>query len=161
MKHPDRPQQPPEIDDTQDRMGSMEPLDFSASRDDREGRVGDTRPRDEVREEFPRRRVRQAGMTGGEALTSDGHEDGVTLDDLSPETLFDETGARSPRERGEAYPRDKELSVVKGKDIGAGGGLDEAELGRVEPLDGKPWGEDTELEDEQNARMGSETERKV
>ena len=33
-----------EIDDTEDRMGSMRELDFSEERDEREGRVGDERP---------------------------------------------------------------------------------------------------------------------
>ncbi|AMK31256.1 Phosphotransferase system HPr-related protein [Pseudomonas putida] len=39
-------------------------------------------------------------MTGGETLSDSLHEDNVTLDDLSPDTLFDETGARDPHEPG-------------------------------------------------------------
>ncbi|SDK64747.1 hypothetical protein [Pseudomonas indica] len=140
---------PKEIDDIQDRMGSMEELDFSDRKDERSGRVGDTRPEDELRDEYPPERVREAGKTGGEV-----NDHNPTLDDLSPETLYDETGSRSPRERGEGLPNDKDLSVVDEHTIGGGSGLDEAELGRVKPLDGKPWDAsqseaDTELSDEE------------
>lgn len=34
---------------------------------------------------------------------------------------------------------DDDLRVVGADEIGAGAGLDEAELARVDPLDGKPW----------------------
>lgn len=37
-----------EIDDIEDRMGSMRELDFSERRDERQGRIGDERPADEV-----------------------------------------------------------------------------------------------------------------
>lgn len=128
-----------EIDDIEDRMGSMRELDFSERRDERQGRIGDERPADEVAREFPPEREAQAGMSGGEALSESVHEDNVTLDDLSPETLIDESGAYSPGERGEVRPADKELSVVDGSEIGGGIGLDEAELARSAPLDGQPW----------------------
>ncbi|MDG9930108.1 MULTISPECIES: phosphotransferase system, HPr-related protein [unclassified Pseudomonas] len=128
-----------EIDDIEDRMGSMHELDFSERRDERQGRIGDERPADEVAREFPPEREAQAGMSGGEALSESVHEDNVTLDDLSPETLIDESGAYSPGERGEVRPADKELSVVDGSEIGGGIGLDEAELARSAPLDGQPW----------------------
>jgi hypothetical protein len=37
-------------------------------------------------------------------------------------------------------PRGRDdMKVVDASEIGAGTGLDEAELGRVDPLDGKPW----------------------
>ena len=36
-----KPYTPTEIDDTEDRMGSMEPLDFDQRRDERKGRIGD------------------------------------------------------------------------------------------------------------------------
>ncbi len=58
------------------------------------------------------------------------------MDDLAPETLIDESGARSPAERGGESPADKRLRVVHGNEIGAGHGLDEAELARRDPLDG-------------------------
>lgn len=128
-----------EIDDIEDRMGSMHELDFSERRDARQGRIGDERSADEVAREFPPEREAQAGMSGGEALSESVHEDNVTLDDLSPETLIDESGAYSPGERGEVRPADKELSVVDGSEIGGGIGLDEAELARSAPLDGRPW----------------------
>lgn len=131
---------PQEIDDIQDRMGSMEPLDFSARKDERQGRIGDERPQAELDQEFPEQRVREAGLSGGETLGEGEHEDGVSMDDLSPETLLDESGARSPREPGARGALDQDLSVVGADEIGGGAGLDEAELARRDPLDGKPWG---------------------
>ncbi|SDI17467.1 hypothetical protein SAMN05216588_11280 [Pseudomonas flavescens] len=139
MSTPKQPATPREIDDTEDRMGSIEQLDFSEARDDREGRIGDRRPSDEVQHEYPDQRVRDAGQSGGETLKEGRHENGVSLDDLSPENLIDDTGARSPRERGKGEPADRVLSVVDEGDIGAGSGLDEAELARTRPLDGAPW----------------------
>lgn len=135
-KHTPRVQ---EIDDIEDRMGSVRELDFDDRHDEREGRAGDRRPESEVREEYSPERESHAGMTGGETLTDSAHEDNVTMDDLSPDTLFDESGASSPDELGDSLPADKELSVVDESAIGGGIGLDEAELARSAPLDGKPW----------------------
>lgn len=61
---------------------------------------------------------------------------GPTNDDLTPETLILEDGARSrfESEQGNLQPTDKTLSIVNENDIGAGGGLDEAELARVDPV---------------------------
>lgn len=81
----------------------------------------------------------QPGLTGGATLSESAHEDNVSLDDLSPDTLIDDSGARSPFERGEDRPLDEELSIVDETDIGGGAGLDEAELARSAPLDGEPW----------------------
>ena len=58
-------------------------------------------------------------------------------DDLEPQTLIPEDGARSPSEAGGNHPADWDLSVVDEDDIGGGNGLDEAELARRDPLDGK------------------------
>lgn len=58
-------------------------------------------------------------------------------DDLTPETLIPEDGARSADEAGGDHPADWDLSVVDEDDIGGGNGLDEAELARRDPLDGK------------------------
>ncbi len=69
---------------------------------------------------------------------------GPTDDDLAPETLIREDGARGPFEAGGGGAADRELDVVGAGDIGAGGGLDEAEEGRVHPLDGEPWDGDPE-----------------
>lgn len=55
MTRPDapKPYAPTEIDDTEDRMGSVHELDFDERLDEREGRVGDERPAAEVDREFP------------------------------------------------------------------------------------------------------------
>ena len=150
-----KPYVPQEIDDTEDRMGSVHPLDFN-DEDQHEGRAGDTRPAAELEREFPDKRVREAGMTGGEALGPDEHEDGVTMDDLSPETLFDETAARDAGEPGSGDAADYDLSIVDEAEIGAGGGLDEAQEARVHPLDGKPWKPSEPLRSERDERTGEE-----
>ncbi|WP_122710889.1 serine kinase/phosphatase [Pseudomonas viridiflava] len=121
--------QPEPIDDNEDRMGSMEELNF---RDDETARIGDLMPEDELQHEIPDERVREAGMTGA---STDDHQ--PTDDDLSPETLIHEDGARSANERGEDNPADLDLTVVDEDDIGGGDGLDEEEMAIVDPLDGK------------------------
>ena len=139
MSRPDdrQPYTPSEIDDSEDRMGSVHELDFN---DRPEGRIGDERPAAEVAKEFPARRVAEGGMTGGETLTDSVQEDNVTDDDLSPGTLLDETGARDPYEPGDDDgPADESLREVDEQEIGGGIGLDEAELARSAPLDGEPW----------------------
>ncbi|HEN8800209.1 TPA: phosphotransferase system, HPr-related protein [Pseudomonas putida] len=150
MSRPDdpKPYTPTEIDDTEDRMGSVHELDFSERQDEREGRVGDERPAADVAQEFSPRRVAQSGMTGGEALSDSLHEDNVTYDDLSPDTLLDETGARDPHEPGQGGPADEALREVDADEIGGGFGLDEAELARSAPLDGEPWTDDVIDEDQ-------------
>ncbi|MEG8202848.1 phosphotransferase system, HPr-related protein [Pseudomonas sp. 5FOS] len=145
-----KPYTPSEIDDTEDRMGSVDELDFDERLDEREGRVGDERPAADVAREFPPRRVAESGMTGGEALSDSLHEDNVTYDDLSPDTLLDETGARDPHEPGSTGgPADKTLRRVEAHEIGGGIGLDEAELARSAPLDGEPWTDDV-IDDEES-----------
>lgn len=64
---------------------------------------------------------------------------GPTNDDLSPETLILEDGARSPEEydAGNAISTDKTLSIVNDTEIGAGYGLDEAELAELDPVNAK------------------------
>jgi len=132
-----------EIDDTEDRMGSVHELDFSERRDERQGRAGDERPARELEADYPARRVAESGMSGGEALSDSRHEDNVTLDDLSPDTLFDETGARDPDEPGSGEgPADSTLRQVGADEIAGGIGLDEAELARSAPLDGEPWSDE-------------------
>jgi len=133
------PHVPQEIDDIQDRMGEVHELDFSERHDERQGRAGDARPEQEVNREFPPERVQRGGMSGGEALSESLHEDNVTDDDLSPDTLYDQSGARDPSERGGVGPADQQLRRVDEDEIGGGIGLDEAELARSAPLDGKPW----------------------
>lgn len=136
MTHPIPPRdtQPESIDDIEDRMGSMEQLSFDKERDD-DRRIGDEVPEEEYEQRFPPERVREAGLTAGSVAD---HQ--PTADDLSPETLIDESGARSPREPGtDEGPIDKEMHLVGENSIGGGNGMDEAELGRARPLDGKPW----------------------
>jgi hypothetical protein len=125
--------QPEPIDDNEDRMGSMEELDFDEV-DEPTGRIGDLIPEDELEQELPDRRVREAGMTG--ASTADHHP---TDDELDPEVLIREDGARSAKEEGRGTPMDTQLSDVDEDDIGGGNGLDEEELAHRKPLDGKPW----------------------
>ena len=57
-----KPYTPTEIDDTEDRMGSMEPLDFDQRRDERKGRIGDQVPAEEIADQFPPEREAEAGM---------------------------------------------------------------------------------------------------
>jgi len=131
-------------------MGSVHELDFDERLDEREGRVGDERPAAEVAREFPPQRVAQSGMTGGETLSDSLHEDNVTYDDLSPDTLLDETGARAPHEPGgSGGPADQHLRQVDADEIGGGIGLDEAELARSAPLDGVPWTDEV-IDDEES-----------
>jgi hypothetical protein len=135
MNDPRRPfgaTQPEPIDDNEDRMGSMEELNFNDNNEP-SGRIGDTIPADELESYIPDERVREAGMTGA---STDDHN--PTDDDMSPETLIDEDGARSAREQGEGGPADFDLSIVDEDDIGGGDGLDEEEMAILDPLDGKP-----------------------
>ncbi|MDE1165090.1 MAG: serine kinase/phosphatase [Pseudomonas sp.] len=133
MTEPHRPMhapQPAPIDDNEDRMGSMQELHLDE--EEPTAKIGDEMPEDELSEEVPPQRVREAGMTGA---SMDDHE--PTDDDMSPETLIDEDGARSAHEPGSGRAADWDLSVVDEDDIGGGDGLDEAELARVDPLDKK------------------------
>ncbi|WAH57988.1 serine kinase/phosphatase [Pseudomonas silvicola] len=123
--------QPAPIDDNEDRMGSMEELHLDE--DEPTAKIGDEITQAEIDQEQPPSRVREAGMTGA---SMDDHN--PTDDDMSPETLIDEDGARSPHEAGRGRPADSALSVVDEDDIGGGDGLDEAELAQLDPLDGKP-----------------------
>ncbi|MBK5304358.1 MULTISPECIES: hypothetical protein [Gammaproteobacteria] len=117
--------QPEPIDDNEDRMGSVHELDFD--KEEPSARIGDLIP-----EKMPEERVREAGMTGG---STDDHES--TDDDMSPETLIREDGARDAREEGEGDQADWDLSIVDEDDIGGGNGLDEEEMARRDPMDGK------------------------
>jgi hypothetical protein len=121
--------QPEPIDDNEDRMGSIHELNFDE--DEPSAKIGDELPENERKQLMPDERVREAGMTG--ASTED-HE--PTDDDMSPETLIREDGARDASEAGEEGPIDWDLSVVDEDDIGGGNGLDEEELARRDPLDG-------------------------
>ncbi|MCP1510400.1 hypothetical protein J2Y83_000527 [Pseudomonas marginalis] len=111
--------QPEPIDDNEDRMGSMRELDFDEEEPTAE--IGDEMPRGERKHRMPDKRV-------GEAETTD--------DEMSPENLIREDGARDAREEGEGEQADWDLSIVDEDEIGGGNGLDEAELAEREPVDG-------------------------
>lgn len=91
----------------------------------------------------------EIGLTGAATLGESEHEDNVSLDDLSPDTLIDDSGARSPLECGGDGANDEELSVVDETQVGVGFGLDEAELARSAPIDGKPWTDEVVPTDEE------------
>lgn len=115
-------------DNTGTRGTVPEELDFEHG-DERVGRIGDPKPEREIKEEFPGRRVREAGMTGGE--TPDGES---TADDLTPETLLDSEPSRTPHATEARRPADQSMRVQDAARIGAGGGLDEAEMAQREPV---------------------------
>jgi hypothetical protein len=121
--------QPEEIDDTEDRMGSMHELHFDE--DETRDRIAELAPDSERQAANLSKRGQEAGMTG--ASTPD-HES--TDDDLSAETMILEDGARDAAEAGEDEPADWDLSIVDEDDIGGGNGLDEAEMAEREPVDG-------------------------
>ncbi|MGG7646807.1 MULTISPECIES: serine kinase/phosphatase [unclassified Pseudomonas] len=121
--------QPEPIDDNEDRMGSMHELDFDE--EEPSAKIGDELTQTERERLMPRERVREAGMTGA---STDDHES--TDDDMSPETLIREDGARDAHEAGEGGQADWDLSIVDADDIGGGNGLDEEELARRDPMDG-------------------------
>lgn len=81
------------------------------------------------------RRAAEAGLTEASMPGQ-----GPTADDATPETLMPDDGSRSAVEAGiNAGAADSQLSDVGEADAGGADGLDEAELGRSMPLDGKPW----------------------
>ena len=57
-------------------------------------------------------------------------------DELTPETLTPESGARDALEEGDDDAADYDLSIVDEDEIGGGNGLDEAELADIDPVDG-------------------------
>lgn len=118
------------------RVGSMaarerppSELDFEAG-NERTGRGGDARTVGEQREAYPPRRVREAGLTGGETP----QRDRITADDAAPDTLLDDEGGQNPADQRGPRSADTALSVVDESAIGAGGGRDEAEDAEVDPI---------------------------
>ncbi|MFC6296439.1 serine kinase/phosphatase [Pseudomonas sp. CCM 7893] len=115
--------QPEPIDDNEDRMGSMRELDFDEEEPTTE--IGDETPRRERKRLMPDERFQEAVMT----------EDS-TDDDMSPQTLIREDGARDAHEEGDDEPADWDLSIVDEDEIGGGNGWDEAEMAERDPVDG-------------------------
>ncbi len=106
--------------------------------DDEPPEVGEQLPDFEIERHQSPERTQHAGLTGASL-----HADTSTLDDASPETLLPDDGARSPDEAGgEGTATDQRLSKTRVDNIGAGSGLDEAELARAQPLDERPWDDD-------------------
>jgi len=87
-------------------------------------------PKKPAARRFQPRRVREAGLTGGETP----ERDRITADDLAPETLLDEEGGRDPADPRAPTPADAALSTVGPAGIGAGDGTDEAEDARRNPI---------------------------
>lgn len=108
---------------------SEEPQELSFDDDDtRDGRVGDRERDDVVAQEYPYRREASAGLTGAATPDRD-----ITADDLSPETLLDEDGARGElADDPEELAADQSLRTVDADEIGGGSGLDEEELAHLE-----------------------------
>ncbi len=115
--------QPEPIDDNEDRMGSMRELDFDEEEPTTE--IGDETSRRERKRLMPDERFQEAVMT----------EDS-TDDDMSPQTLIREDGARDAHEEGDDEPADWDLSIVDEDEIGGGNGWDEAEMAERDPVDG-------------------------
>ena len=112
--------QPAPIDDIEDAMGSVEPLDFDD--DDTYEPVSDLFVDD----------------TGSRhrATLDDELDLGLNDDDLEQEMLIREDGARDAKEaaQGPDGAADWDLSLVDEDEIGAGKGLDEAELAEIDPV---------------------------
>jgi hypothetical protein len=106
-------------------------LDFAD--DEGRSRVGDRNSDQRLRDEFPDRRVREAGRTGGEMRGVNASDDDVTADDVAPETLLDEERSHTPDAAGRE-PADQDLRTTDETTIGAGGGFDEAELADRVPV---------------------------
>lgn len=94
------------------------------------GPVGNVPSREEAEQRAGEAGLTEASMPGT----------GPTADDATPESFLPDDGARSTTEANtDARAADTELSEVGPQGVGGGSGLDEAELGRVKPLDDKPW----------------------
>jgi hypothetical protein len=79
---------------------------------------------------FSARRVREAGLTAGETPRPDTN----TADDLAPDTLLDDEGGQEPAEQHGPEPADTALTVTGDIGLGLGGGPDEAEAARADPI---------------------------
>ena len=127
-------EEPAEIDDLEDRSGSVEPLNFEDDDEDHES-ISDLFTDEERALHVAGQPARKAGLSGG-ALPDEDLDAGFDDDDLEQEMLIREDGARDAKEAAEGKDdaADWELSVVDEDDIGAGRGLDEAELADIDPV---------------------------
>ena len=112
--------QPAPIDDIEDAMGSVEPLDFDD--DDSYEPISDLFVDDE--------RVKHRSALDDEL------DLGLNEDDLEQEMLIREDGVRDAKEAALSpnAAADWDLSLVDEDEIGAGKGLDEAELAEIDPV---------------------------
>ena len=137
----------PYVDNDMEPTPEMDDLDFS-----------DNQPIPPVGEPLPagKREVFQSPQRTREAGLTEASQPGAgpTADDMSPETLINEDGARSPAEVGENRANDERLRTVRARDIGGGLGLDEAEIARTRPLDGEPWDGDPDSSLQPQAAAG-------
>ena len=126
-------EEPAEIDDLEDRSGSVEPLNFED--DETHEPISDLFTDEERARHVAGQPVRYAGLSG--SATSD---DDPNDDDLDPEMLIPEDGSLDAWEAAEVSdgPADWDLSVVNEDQIGGGDGLDEAELAEIDPVGRKP-----------------------
>lgn len=143
MSNPSKTYVPQEIDDLEDRLGAIEPLDFDEDKAPSHKRSGKPHESKDLAPE----RSRAADIGDRE------NEDYIDYDELSPETLLGERDDDLPGGYDQG-PLDEQLTTVEAAEIGGGTGFDEAELGRLKPLDGKPWdGEEDELAEDPNVGM--------
>ena len=126
------PEQTNPFQENADRAVELDELDFSD--DPATPTFVDLTPQDIQVDDEAALAEDNIGLTQAETIDMN-----PTDDDVTPETLIHEDGARSPYEPGSDEPFDESLTIVDESEIGGGVGLDEAELARVNPLDGKPW----------------------
>ena len=123
-------EEPLDIDDTEDRMGSVEPLDFDDPVDTHES-LDDLVTDEEYKRHIGEHRPRNREISGAALPGRDS-----SPDDLDADMLIPEDGARDAYEafEEEGGAADWDLSVVNEDEIGAGRGLDEAELADIDPV---------------------------
>lgn len=126
-------EQPAEIDDLEDRSGSVEPLNFED--DEVHESISDLFTDEERAQHMAGQPSRRTELTGG-ALPDEDLDAGFGDDDLEQEMLIREDGARDAKEAAEGSDEaaDWGLRVVDENEIGAGKGLDEAELADIDPV---------------------------
>lgn len=107
---------------------SVEELEFDDTEPAAAGEAmpGNERPRADRGAAIPVERIVAADETGVESVPENPGAVDTTDDDLTPDTLLNERAESEPR------ANDQALEVADIDDIGAGFGLDEAELARKE-----------------------------
>ena len=125
--------EPLDIDDIEDRMGSVEPLNFDD--DETHESISDLFTDEERAQHMAGQPARRVGLTGA-AMPYEEIDAGFNDDDLEQEMLIREDGAHDAKEAAEGGDEaaDWDLSLVTEDEIGAGKGLDEAELAEIDPV---------------------------